>query len=37
MRPMPTACYQAYEYDAESGAWLLTGEHEVDAALLAGR
>ena len=29
--------YQAYEYDAESGAWLLTGEHEVDAALLAGR
>ena len=29
--------YQAYEYDAESGAWRLTGEHEVDAALLAGR
>ena len=29
--------YQAYEYDAESGAWQLTDEHEVDAALLAGR
>ena len=29
--------YQAYEYDAESGAWQLTGEHGVDAALLAGR
>lgn len=29
--------YQAYEYDAESGAWQLTGEHEVDAALLAER
>ena len=29
--------YQAYEYDAESEAWQLTGEHEVDAALLAGR
>ena len=29
--------YQAYEYDAECDAWQLTGEHEVDAALLAGR
>lgn len=29
--------YQAYEYDADADAWRLTGEHEVDAALLAER
>lgn len=29
--------YQAYEYDAENGAWLLTDEHEAEASLLAGR
>ena len=29
--------YQAYEYDAKADAWRLTGEHEVDAALLAER
>ena len=29
--------YQAYEYDAESGAWQLTHEHEAGASLLAGR
>lgn len=29
--------YQAYEYDAESGAWQLTNEHEAKASLLAER
>lgn len=29
--------YQAYAYDADSRSWQLTGGHEVEAELLAGR